>query len=382
VNPIRSEAKVVGSELGEPFRAGSPASRSGAPDGARLPAAETKAAGGEPASTLELSVVSPTVLLLLMALALLASIEARGIAPALPGSKAGIGSVIAAADRLAAFLTQLFALGGTMLAVRLGLASLRERTLGLFYRLLAVPATGAVVTLVLASTTQPLDTRVTLLLAIVSSLLAVGAAVRCLPSPATRAAGFVLALVGAAALTRITAAVLAGRASEQALVTMFGFARAVSTFAFVLDLASLAIVGLWLTGRNWTRGALALGSMLVVAALVAWGATRGSQYDARLWQVLAARSLAELTTDPAPLVVPQLRYAVEVLAWLLAVVVLFSRQRSAWIKAAISAALLSRATTDVPALALCLTLGALLAALVAFDPAGHVPHLPARASRG
>jgi hypothetical protein len=381
VNPIRSEAKVVDSELREPIRSESPTPRAGVPDGARQPAAEPKAAehSAKVPSPIEIAAVSPLVLVLLIVLGLVASIEARGLAPALPGSKAGIGSVIAASDRLAAFLTQLFAFGGTMLAIRLGLASLRERTLGLFYRLLVVPATGCVVTLVLASTTQPLDTRVTLLLACVSSLLAVAAAVRCLSVPATRAAGFVLALVGAAALTRLGAGLLAGRASEQALVTMFGAARAVATFAFVLDLASLAIVGLWLTGRQWTRGAIAFGVMLAFSALIAWGASRGSHYDARLWQVLAARSLAELASNPAPLVVPQLRYAVEVLAWILALITLVSKQRSPWIKGAISATLLSRATADVPALALCLTLGALLASLFAFEPARRSV-LPARST--
>jgi hypothetical protein len=56
------------------------------------------------------------------------------------------------------------------------------------------------------------------------------------------------------------------------------------------------------------------------------------------------------------------------LAWFLAGYALFSRSRPALVAALLSLAILTRASTDVPALALALTVAALLAPLVALRP--------------
>lgn len=333
-----------------------------------LPQSATTRAGSEPAARapLEIAGISAPVVKLLVTIGLLAAVVSRGIAPALPGSKAGLGRVIEVSDRAAALLTQLFAFAGTMLAIRLALWTLRDRALGIVYRLLAVPATACVVTLVLASATHQLDTPIALVLATTSALIALAATVPALASPRTRAAGIVLLLSASAAFLREAAVLMALRASDQAHVSLFAHSRSVATVAFGLDIGAVIVAVLWIAGRRRLLGFLLWGVLLLAAAVVAWGASLGSQYDARLWQVLAARALAEMTPSPDPFVVPIVRNTVETLVVLVAVAALVLPLRSSIVQSAVAAALLARASTDVPALALLMTLAALLAALAAF----------------
>jgi hypothetical protein len=326
--------------------------------------------------------LTPAWIRLVALLALVASLVGRGLAPALPGSRAGIGSFIALSARASAVLSQLFVLAGAMLAVRLAFATLRERPLGVVYRVAAVPATACIVTLVMASTAQQLEPAITLGLAFVSAVLALAAAPPAFSSPRTRAAGFVLLLAGGAAFAHVIASFLAVRASDRALLPMFTAARAMATLSFGLDVASLVIAGFWAASRRWRRAGIVAALVIGCAGVLAWGATRGARYDASTWQVLASRVLSQLTPHPAPLVPAVLRAAVEVLAPLTALCAILARSRAAAVQGAIALAILARTSTDVPALALVLALAALLAALASVEhrepPAPEPAASPAR----
>jgi hypothetical protein len=102
---------------------------------------------------------------------------------------------------------------------------------------------------------------------------------------------------------------------------------------------------------------------MAVVALGSWGAIRGSELSASMWQVVAARSLAELTRHPTPLLTPPVRFALELGVLATTLVVLLSRRRGHAIHALIAFALVARGATDIPALALMLTLAALIAPL-------------------
>jgi hypothetical protein len=319
------------------------------------------------ASALSIAGFSDAWLRFVALLAFLASLLGRSIAPALPGSRAGIARWITLSEQAAELLSQAFALAGIMLIVRLGFTSLRERSLGIVYRLAAAPATACIVTLVMWSTSQHLAPEFTLGLAFSSAVLALAASAPAIGSSHTRALGFVLLFAGSAAFAHVIAAVLAVRASDRALLPLFAAARTLATLAFVLDFVCLVIAGLWAAARRWVPAGVVAGIVVLVSLLVAWGASRGSEYNASLWQVLAARGLSQIAPQPAPFVVPWLRHAVEVLAPLTAIAVLFARARPGKVQAAVAFAVLARGSTDVPALALVLSLSALLAALSSIE---------------
>jgi hypothetical protein len=300
----------------------------------------------------------------LAVVALLAIVIGRGIAPALPGAKAGIATWIMIGERLSALLSQMLLVGGSLVLIRLLVVMLRDPRLPAAYRLLVVPAGAAVLALVVSSATHTLNAEVTLGLALCSAVLAAAAAPLALRAPATRAVGLVLALAATAALLHVLARLVALRASEHALASVFLLARSISTAAFVIDAASLIAAAVWLIARHWIRGLIVVAVLLVVAAIVSFGALHGSRYDAPLWQVLAGRALGEMVRHPTPLVLPVLRYLAEVSALLLAGAAALAPRRVPVIAAALSLTLLARSSTDVPLLALVMTVAALLAASV------------------
>lgn len=297
------------------------------------------------------------------ALALLATVIARGLAPALPGSAAGISGWIRASGTTAMLLSQLLVVSGALVVFRLLIRTLRKSELGVFYRLLAVPLGAAALTIIMAAAEGPTRPVMALGLAVVTATVAIAATFPTLSTPRTRAAGFVLGAVGVGSFVHVLSRVLAIRASEQALASLFTMSQSVATLSFVLDVASIVLVAVWLGARNRSRAAVIAVVLVGVSSAVAWGAMRGSSYDASLWEVLASRSLAELTRHPAPLVLAPLQYSVEVLALLTAGVALVVPKRNLPIQALVALALLARVSTDIPLCALCLVMAALLGPL-------------------
>ncbi len=295
----------------------------------------------------------------------MASVVARGLSPALPGSRAGIAGWIRASDVVSSLLSQFLVLAGALLAFRLIIVTLRERDLGIVYRLVAVPAGAGVLTLIMASASQFQAPGPSLGLAVASALVALAATPVVLASARSRALGIVLGVAGASALVHAVARVMAIRASDQALRSLFMTARAFVTVSLVLDVAVMVVVLLWLSASRRRLGAIVALVIVAVASLTAWGALRGSGYDAPFWQVIAARSLSALVRNPTPLVLPFVGYLVEVAAILVAAAVLLFPRRASAIQGAMALALVARSSTDIPLLSLCLVLAALLGPLIA-----------------
>ncbi len=296
-------------------------------------------------------------------LALAATIISRGLAPALPGSAAGIASWIRASETASILLSQLLVVSGALVVFRLLIRTLRQSDLGVVYRLLAVPLGAAALTIIMAAAQASARPAMALGLAVITSIVAIAATFPTLAAPRTRAAGFVLGVVGTASFVHVLARVLAIRASEQALASLFTMAQSVSTLSFVLDVASIALVAVWLGARSRSRATVVAVALVGISALLAWGAVRGSNEGASLWQVLASRSLAGMSRNPAPLVLVPLRYSVQILALLTAAVVLVVPRRNGAVQALFALALLARTSTDIPLCALCLIIAALLGPL-------------------
>ncbi len=299
----------------------------------------------------------------LAALGLGATLVARGLAPALPGSRSGIAVWIALSDQLGAFLSQLLALYGLLLGTWLILATVRAGRLPGWYRTTSVPVAAAVMVFTALATGSPLRPGWTAWLGVGTALFAVTAAARALSRSETRAAGFVLGAMALGALLDILGRVIAVRASEQALSALFNLGRVIATASFTCKVTSLLLVALWLAARRWLTTAIVL--IVLVAGLVAVsiGVTHASDADATWWTVLVSRALAGLMRHPAPLVAPAFRSVVELSLVLAAIAVLLARRPPRPLLAIVALALVSRGSTDIPLCAMLLTVAALMAPL-------------------
>jgi hypothetical protein len=312
--------------------------------------------------------------------ALSAVVLGRALAPALPGSNSGIARWITLTDRAAAIATQLLVLVGTMYLMRLIVGTLRARVLPLWYRLLITVSGAAVVTVAIGAAGGVLQPDVTVAMGICSASAAIGAAAIAVRPAETRAGGLIVALQGVAALVQLVARALALFASEQAMTAWYQTARQLSTAAFMIDAASIALTLVWLSGARVRRALTLVVPIVLLSVGLSWSALRGSFEGAPVWQVVLARAFGELARPPIPLVVPVLRYWVESLALITAVAVLVTPGQSAKaLRAALALALLCRASTDVPALALLLLLAACLLALATRTVESAVQNPPAAA---
>jgi hypothetical protein len=308
---------------------------------------------------------SGAALRLFASIAVLANVLGRALVPALPGSQAGIGRWIWCAERAASMLTQLAAVFGSLLVIRLLLVLRRARTLGHGYWFLTLPAI-LTISLVSAAMQGPLAPRMIQWLGLLSSLTALIASTQALGRPATRAVGLVLGATALAALAHMGSRLVAIDASERAVVTLFDLSRNLATLALGLDLIVIAVALVWLAPRKTPWRLAALIAFFAGTALCVLLAQRGASYDAGLVQILLGRSLAELVRHPLPFAPLWVRQAFEIMAILIGAAVVFWRRRPTSLQVALGLALLSRTGSDVPALALFLVVAALLCLL---DPA-------------
>lgn len=296
-------------------------------------------------------------------LAVVTVIVARLVAPALPGARTGITRWIVRANGVASFLSQIWVVLGVLIAFRLVVSTLRERKLRVWHRVLVAPASAAALTLVMASAEHGLSSGLSLTLAVLTSLVALAAAPATLAKPSTRALGIVIAAAGLSAFVHLLGRVLAMRASNEALASLFHTAQGLATLGFLLNLAGAAVVAVWLCARRPRTVAVALVALLGIAVIGSWGALRGSGEGATLWQVLASRGLNQVSRSPAPLVPLFLHHAGELWLLLMALAVLAPRRAPGLAQAGFALALVGQSSADIPAMALILLLAALIAPL-------------------
>jgi hypothetical protein len=293
-----------------------------------------------------------------------ALISGRALEPALLGWRTGIEQWIDRCNVAAAYLGQLAVVSGGLLAVQLLIGILVESNLSMAYRLVAAPITAGIITLVMAASARDLPVLLLLALAILSGLMALLSSVPAVIVNHGRAAGLVLAIAGWNALLAVTARALAVWASDRALTSWFHAARVIATVSLVLDVIALAIAGFWLSERRWRIPALVGPVVLGGAVGLAAAAVRGTGAPEG-WTVLASKAVTALVRHPWPLVPAGVGFAVELALVLMSLAMLVARRDQPYARSAIALALLARAGTDIPVLALALLLAALMGALAA-----------------
>jgi flagellar biogenesis protein FliO len=313
---------------------------------------------------------------ILAGVAVVAATLGYGLSPALRGWATGIGRWIAWSDRLAAWLSQLLAVGGVILCLRLALATLRERHLPAFERLVVVPAAASVLVLAVLASKANLSPPLALTGAAASSVVALASSAQAVRSCRTRALGLALGTVGLATLVQTGVRWMALEASRVRDTELFDTARALATLGLLLVVLTLTIVAMWLLSRSGHR-LLAAAIAVVASGVVAWMADRGSTYGASGLLLLLGRALTEMMRQPSPLVAPLVRHWVVALSFAAAFAAVAWPRRDRPIQAALALVALTGAEADIPAFALILTLAALTAGLASTTEAPAAANAPA-----
>lgn len=340
-----------------------------APSAATAGGASTPERGASPESgrrTVTARVLATRLDVVLVALAaLVATFVGRGIAPALPGSSTGIGSLIASVEQVAAFSTQFMAVMGVSTCVRILLSTLNcpSRT----FRWSAILVSAAALPVVISASSRSLPPAWLISLVGLSAALGVAAARPALQAPQTRVAGLMLLAVTLGSLVSGFARVLALYASQEVEARLFGVARGIATLGLLVDALGVGVAVIWVARRS--RGGVALVAFLAsLAGAVVWFGAQGAELpQAQALGAFVGRTLAALTAHPDPFVTAGFRYFVEIFALLVAAVTLWFRNPPG-VGESLCFALLARVSGDVPSCALMLMLAAFCAVRASLQP--------------
>jgi hypothetical protein len=296
--------------------------------------------------------------------ALVASTIGRAVAPALPGSSAGIGGLITGVEQLASFSSQFMAVLGVSTCVRLLLTTLDAPSRS--YRSLAILATTAGLPMIISASSRHLATGWLIAMVGISAALALVAARPALRAPQSRAAGLMLLLVTLGSLVTAFGRLLALYASQEVQAELFGLARGIATAGLFIDALSVLLAAVWIA-RRWRFGMGLMASLASLASIAVWIGVQSEAVDGQGWPRFLGRALASLTAHPDPFVQPGLRYFVEIYALFVAALSLCLR-RPVGVGEALCFALLARVSGDVPACALMLMLASFCAVRASLQP--------------
>lgn len=292
--------------------------------------------------------------------ALLATVIARGIAPAIPGLAVGIAPFIVLSGRISALLSQLVAAGGVAAVIRLAVMALRVPKLDLTYRLLALPGSAIVVALVIAAWARPLEPELCRMMALAAIAAAFAGAVASLRLRETRASGLGLACASASGLTHLLARELVSRAAERLDSVSLHWAVAVATLAALFDLMTLGVTLTYLGQGKSRKIAIGSACVLLPALLLGVFAAHGSAPGAAVSRVLAERALTLLSRVPSAALPSALRFAITAALLIAVGVCVFSPRARGKTSVVLALCLLSLGAPDMPLPALWLVVAALL----------------------
>jgi hypothetical protein len=312
------------------------------------------------------------------ALALVAMLAARGVAPALPGSATGISDLITATASFAACTSQLVAAGGVVLCIRLMSMVFAMPSLGVAFRFAMMPAGLGVIALVAASIARPLEPDLGKLLAIAAVVALAATTPFLLGLRWARGPGRVLIASSIAGALGLLACELGRRAgSADSGQATFAMLATLVSIAFELLASVLALI--W-AARTRPRLLIALGATLTLSLFVMGLAHAGEKHTANAALVLLHRSLEALSQQPPSTLPKELGEAASLFQLLLVSALLVLPGQRADVRAALSLCLIGGMTAGAPVAALLTVAGALVLAAAACDPHATPEHLVAKAS--
>lgn len=290
------------------------------------------------------------------ALGLFAACLGRGLGPALPGAIVGFDGLVNLVLTSTAFVSQLFAIVGSTVSLRLALWLGTHRQLPFALKAF-LGATCLFVCLVVFFSAQPrlftVGPLVLSLLSLSSALLLLWSASMWTTEPETQSLVAICSASGLTALLHTGARLVALQASALGDGGRFDIARVGATLAAGFDLVLVLTTGWWLWRRitpvtkAWTSVAL-----LCLPALFVGTPDAGPRY-------LLQRTIDALTSHPDPFLPVFVQWGLETLALVLAAACITDRRSARAPRLCVAFALLGRTTTDSPLGALFLVLSAL-----------------------
>lgn len=231
----------------------------------------------------------------------------------------------------------------------------RTTTLSMLSRGSFIVATGLVVALASPAVIERLSAPPSVLLAIVSSAVALATGVVVMREPETRAVGTVLVLLAFCGMCRMTAWATAAMFVERGSPSI-ALARGFATGAVGLQAIAALLAAAWIGTRSKWRGRLLANIAIVVAFAATWIAERGSDSPSAIEAVLRV-TLPTAAGLPSPYHLGSIASFLLPASILLGAVALLQPGRRAVI-VALSLALLSNGSFDVPLQALLVTTSA------------------------
>jgi hypothetical protein len=290
------------------------------------------------------------------ALALLAGLLGRGLSNALPGALVGFDAIVNAVLTLGAFASQLFAIAGATVSLRLALWLATHRALP-FALKTGLAAASLFVCLVVFFSAQPrlfiVGPLVLALVSFGSAGLLLWAAQMSARDTNSRALAILASFAALTAAFHTAARLIALDASSGGDGIQYDVARALATLASMLDAALIVTASLWLwprvhaTTKAWSAVVLAC-----IPALFIGTPQSGPRY-------VLQRMADALTSHPDPFLPLFAQWGLELTALTFSAVCLVDRGPSRLARLALAFALLGRTTSDRPLGALLLILSAL-----------------------
>jgi len=303
------------------------------------------------------------------ALALLAMLLGRAVAPSLPGVTVGIDTVVEVTGFVASSLAQLFAIVATMLAMAQIVTVARSREISLPVRIPSVVLGGLVILVALSAAGTQLPDFYYSIIGFSAATLAIIAGADGVRMRQARIPALAVGLAGLASMIRLAAVGLAMYSVDRGLPDIGQWARVAATGTFALDALLVVVACGWAATRS-RRMASPLVLMCFALAMFATRAALSSPDEATPLFVLAARAGSRLVPRPGSLAPYQVEVFVAVLGVLIAMAVLVARGQIPALAGALSLALVVRSSAEVPLLGVALVVASLSAVLGARDMHG------------
>lgn len=228
----------------------------------------------------------------------------------------------------------------------------RVRRIGVPVRGTVVAISGLVVALASPSVVQRLHAPAALALAVVAAVVVSVGGIAAARSTQTRALGAVLAMLALSGIIRPVAWLTASLAGDRASLSLYHFARGLSTAAVAIQALAALLAAAWLGTRSKWRGRMLANGAIVLAFVITYLAARETDAPPSSVEAVLRGSLAQAAGVPSPYALASIAAFLVPASILLAGVALLQRGQPTAVLSALALALLSQGAFDVPLQAL------------------------------
>lgn len=305
-------------------------------------------------------------LILTAIVAALAKVAGVLIVPGMRGvaSQAAIDNVELASSTLSyatlALFVALAATGSFLLA--------REARVGLGTRATVIALTGLELALASPAAVSRLHTLATLMLAIMTSLLALVAAAGSMRTPHTRMLAVVMTTLAASGLMRPVSWEMTAFAADRANVTLFQAGYVLAGAAVVAFALATLLAAAWIGTRSPWRGRLLANVAIGLALALTYLAARETNGERSAFEAILRASLLHATAGALPSTLITIAAFLQPASILLALVVLLQKAPPPAVKAVFAFALLSGGGFDVPLQAMAIAAASVWLLLATANP--------------